>query len=293
MPSRTIHKKVIIISLLALIVAVASSVLPIEPPSFFKATLHAAGEPVWRAKDEMRSGGSFIGKLFKIKGTLVAENEALRQRITDLERIVGDHEVLEAENRALKKLVDAVPPGRNLVLSYVLAKPGQTPYDTFIVDAGRDKGIQNGDAVFVGGASMIGEILAVFADTSEARLFSSPGTKIEVLLGDKALALTAEGLGNGTFALHVPRDTEVKTGDVVLLPQRPPVFFGTVEAVGNAASDPVKIVLFRSAANAAEMKWVQIAKNTPARLEFDIASSTDAVMGEHAEPVSAGRAPAD
>ncbi len=278
MPSRPIRKKVILTAVVVLGLAVSAAIFTLRTPVFFEGALHRVGALVWRAENRLGSGTGSVFSFFRAKSSLVAENKEFEERISFLEQSRVDYAALERENRALKELLHRVPETHDLVLAYVLAKPNQTPYDTFIIDAGREDGIIAGDAVFAGGVSIIGEIETVYARTAKARLFSSPNMSVNVLLGEEGLALTARGLGNGTFSLEVPRDTAVEAGDDVFLPQRPPVFFGTVEAVGSGATDPVKIVLFRSAVNAAELKWIQVGRGMTARFEFDTASSSDEMI---------------
>jgi cell shape-determining protein MreC len=250
-----------------------------RPPLFLAATLHTFARPFWYAQARFSSGASVATSIFDTKAALLEENDALLRKVTNLEDDLADDRALERENANLKAMLNRKPADIDAVLAYVLGKPGKTPYDTLILDVGLRDGVKPGDAVLAGENRIIGEMVDVFRASSKARLFSSPKQTVDVLVGEGAFPLTAYGLGNGSFAIEVPRGLSVAEGDTIYLPGNPPSFFGTVETIGSAAADPVKVILFRSPVNIAELKWVMVGRGMPARLNMEEGQEAQGAQG--------------
>ncbi len=147
----------------------------------------------------------------------------------------------------------------NLVLAAVLEKPFLSPYDTLIVDAGSADGIARGDKVLADDASTyIGYISDVFDNQSKITLYSSPGEKVEVLIGTNSVLKEALGAGSGNFTVEMPREADVKEGDSIVIPSISPNVFGVVEKINFKEADSFQTVLFKNPINIAELKWVLV-----------------------------------
>ncbi len=164
---------------------------------------------------------------------------------------------LQKENDDLKSAL-----GRNeqndFVLAYILKKPPFTAYDTFILDVGAEQGLKVGDKVYSSGNILIGDIAEVYHSTSKVILYSSSGTKYEVLIGNTNIQATAIGRGGGTFETVLPRDVKIYEGDTVSVPDISNSVFGIV---GKIIADPVRtfsVIIFSQPINIYEQKWVLV-----------------------------------
>lgn len=160
------------------------------------------------------------------------------------------------ENAQLKGIL-----GRNTasstIIAYILKKPPYTAYDSYIIDIGNDNNVKVGNKVFSIGNVLLGEIVEVNSDTSKVKLYSSFGEKFNVNIG-KSIQTTAIGKGGGTFEVILPRDTDVKEGDTVIVPDIHTSVFGMVQKV---IIDPAKTfytVLFSQPVNIYEQKMLLI-----------------------------------
>jgi hypothetical protein len=179
---------------------------------------------------------------------------------------------LQEENKNLKEIL-ARKGDKALTLAYILKKPPFSAYDIFILDIGKEDGVQIGNPVYVFGEILVGEIAEVVsAHTSKVRLYSSYGEKFDVFIGTKSLAAHALGRGGGSFEAELLRDSAVKEGDIVTAPS---VVHGTFGVVSKIVADPARpfaTILFAQPFNLYEQKWVEVETGVRRTL---VSSTTD------------------
>lgn len=209
--------------------------------------------------DRMRS----IGGYFTFKSSLMSENDRLLAELQEMSARVTNYNVVLDENNKLKADLERrseASRSEKMVLSAILSKPNQSPYDTIIIDIGTNKNISVGDVVFALGGVPIGKIDSVFPFSSKVVLFSNSGQKTEAIVTDKDMYMSLVGRGGGNFEMVLPRDSTIKEGDVATLPGLVP---HVVAVVGSIISDPresfVKALLY-SPVNIQEIKFVEVEK---------------------------------
>ena len=222
--------------------------------------LHTVGVPVWKSQAGVLSVFRDISILLQDKQNLIRENERLQEEITRLELTSLGDLVLRKENEYFRQILnrDTSP---ELVAAAVLTRPNRTLYDTFIVDVGRRDGITEGALVYGIGGVTIGSVEEVFAHTSRISLYSTPGRKTEVFLGDaetELVSVEAIGRGGGDFEVHIPRGIEVSEGYAVYAPGLGGSIFGVIEEVITIPSDPFQTILFSSPINIQSIHVVTI-----------------------------------
>lgn len=230
-------------------------------PSFWAGFFEKAAVPFWKAKDFF-SGITYDGfSMLKSKQTLIDENQSLKEKIQNDELKLLNVDVLSLENEDLKAMLGRKS-SKDAVLAGVLSKPPQSPYDTLILDAGSTEGVVKGDLVMAGEDIAIGEISEVFENSSQVKLYSSPGEEVVVTIGSGGLSATASGKGGGNFEAKIPRDIPISKGDVVLMPGINPILYGTVEDVEIRPADSFQYVLFKSPVNASFLSRVLVRKTS-------------------------------
>lgn len=250
---RTLIKRGIIFASL-IFVLVAFNIYHVNPLS---GVLNYIAEPFWRGGKAVSVFSEEISFFFKSNKSLAEENRMLRERNSELERTTLLERGLIRENKELKALLGR-DSAQNFILAAVLARPALSPYDTFIIDVGRDHRISTGDRAFIDDTFAIGEVTKVFQKTAQVKLFSSPGEKINVTLGPSNLLVVAEGRGGGNFEVILPRGIEVGEGDTLAIPDINMQVLGVVEKISITPVSPFQIVYFKSPFNMAAVKWVQI-----------------------------------
>jgi len=226
----------------------------------FRNLVFWVGRPLWKLENFLEIKLADNLSLFSSKKSLVEENRALRdaKNKTDYYALVTDF--LRQENKSLKEALGRKEEKTNSVLAYVLSKPGISFYDEVIVDAGENFNIKVGDLVSVEGMVVLGEITEVFAKTSKVALFSTPNKTTNVLLGSNSIQAEAKGMGSGNFLVRLPRETELKEGDTVIVPSISLNVFGVVEKIEAEDSDTFQSVYFKNPVNFLELKFVEIIK---------------------------------
>jgi cell shape-determining protein MreC len=186
------------------------------------------------------------------------ENDLLKQQIITKNQDQMLFGLLKKENEDLKGILNRNKTNEKLLLATVLVKPFLSAYDTLIIDTGSLDGVKINDKVLAEGSIYIGYVSEVFDSTSKVILYSSPGEKVKVLIGNNNIEKEALGLGGGNFTVQIPREIDVKEGDSVVMPSVSTNVFGIVEKVEFKESDSFQNILFKNPANIYELKWVEL-----------------------------------
>lgn len=214
--------------------------------------------PIWQAENFL---SDFISINVSSKKDLYKQNILLKEEIEKKNTELTFVKSLEEENKNLKEILGRIPPNYNFVLSSILAKPNQTPYDTLIIDRGSKDGILIDNLVFAKGDILIGEIDSVESNISRVLMYSAPGNILQVVYGNTGRYFNAKGLGNGSFEVDVTRDVEVFIGDMFFYPGLDSTPVGIVKKVDFDPRDSFKKVIIKSPVNIQEERWVEVRIN--------------------------------
>ncbi len=223
--------------------------------NFVSDFLSRAVTPIW--KTEIAFTDVFLKEVFTSKKDLIRQNEILKNRLNESEVQLLQASLLEKENESLKEIfLRSV--GENNLIATILSKPNKSAYGTLIIDVGEADGAKVDDLVFAFGNVVIGEIESVDKNSSKVVLYSSPGYISQATLENTGRYFNAKGRGAGDFEINFPRELDVEIGQIFLYPSVNNYVVGIVESVMFDPRDSYKKVLFRSAANIQELKWVQV-----------------------------------
>jgi len=245
------RRKYIVFALFAMGVLALDIVLPTFLPAIF---LFVA-KPFWKAGDGLTGAAS--ARLFSSKAEVLSVNRELRSRIIDAELRLKTLKALQEENTALKKLLGR-DGERVAIAAAVLSRPPFSPYDTFIIDAGKALGVEVGDLAVFAGAHLIGEITEVGITYAKVKLFSSPNVKTAILVGDANIQAEALGQGGGAFLARLPKGVSVSEGDAVTMPSFNLGIYGFVERVVADETDTFQKIYFRSSVSISEVRFVGV-----------------------------------
>ena len=221
---------------------------------------HFLAVPILKIEENVR--GEIVGffSILKSKKSLVEENNALKQNQNDIDAVRIVNDALEAENRELKHLL-----GRdvedNVILASVVTRPNVSPYDTIIIDVGTSDGIHVGDEVMIFGDFLAGFVSKVFTNSSQVTMFSSPGVKTNIFIGESGISAVSIGRGAGNFYSELPRDLEIRKNDVITLSSLDTQVFGEVETIIRGDADAFQTILFKSPVNINSIKRVQVVRS--------------------------------
>jgi cell shape-determining protein MreC len=184
---------------------------------------------------------------------LVAENQRLTEQLSGMQ-------LTEDENTSLRSILDYPKLGTTTIVARIISKPSQSLYDRVMIDRGANDGIIVGDKIISGENSYIATIDQVGDTTASGTLISGSYFKGDAAIARLGITVPVIGKGSGNFELHVPRDLDVRDGDIMTLPGGPDLVIGIVKTIQFDERDPYKTVLARTPVNVQELKFVRIVK---------------------------------
>lgn len=250
---RAARKRVTITIVVILVVIIILSTSPARSILFYVAS------PIWKFENSVLNSNLF--QYFKFKQSLIDDKTALEQKLFLAGNLIAQNNTLQAENDNLKDLLGRKDTKQKTVLSTILVKPPQTPYDSLIIDIGADYMLKVGDKVMANNNVYIGDVSEVLPNSSKVNLYSTPGRKLSVVFGGDSVTAEAVGVGGGNFNIMIPREIEVKEGDVITIPSITTNVFGIVEKVNFKDTDSFQTVIFKSPINISELSFVEVVVN--------------------------------
>lgn len=229
--------------------------------TFLTGGIHFIGRPIWEAKRVALDNLKDVGYIVRTKASVYRENENLLRENSELKTSMLDYQILKDENISLKELFGRARDNKDLILGNILTKPNYSPYDTIIIDIGKNSLISVGNQVYSNVVTPIGEVSAVYENTSLVTLYSNPGQVTEVMIDGTNTNVELIGRGGGNFDMTIPTDLPFTNGSFVYLPSLGPEIVAVIEDVISTPNDPVKKVLLSSPVNVQSLKWVFVKRN--------------------------------
>jgi rod shape-determining protein MreC len=146
------------------------------------------------------------------------ENERLRRRLRELERMLTDYEEVEAFNRRLRKLLDfQLQEAYKTLPAQVVGEDTTGWFQTLWIDKGRSNGVRKGMAV-VASNGVVGRTIKSALRTSKVLLISDRNSALDVMIQRSRTRGILVGTGQlDVFELkYVPRTADVMVGDRVI-----------------------------------------------------------------------------
>ena len=240
-------------------------VLQLWNPSLLWSASAFVSFPVWRGAQAVRELFSNVTGGFHRSATLFAENRLLRETLAEKETLLLERAALVAEIEELKKTLGHLNPSSPVsdrVHAAILAKPPQSPYDTFALDAGSFEGVVERARLFSRDV-LVGRVERVGSHASIGRLFSSSGQKMAVMIGTTSITTEAVGRGGGMFVIKLPKDIAVSRGDPIFVSGLRGEVLGYVETIEANATDSFQTIYSRSPANLNTLRFVEIERESP------------------------------
>ncbi len=229
--------------------------------------LWRVGSPLSHLRDTAFGNTGIFFSSFTSNRALAVENNLLRAELASTSVALMDRSILIQENLDLKSRLGRLSPAMSSVLATVLLRPPASPYDTLVIDVGRNEGVAPGDLVAAGGSVYIGTVHEVYATTARVVLFSAPGESYSALLLDAvattSLAISVAGQGAGSLTAEVPAGTSVRAGDSVLFPNLMPQITATVIQVEEKNQASFKTIYMQLPVTINSLRFVEVRRQHP------------------------------
>lgn len=247
---RNKKKKFNLFFIVAVVLVVIFSITKIFWPQNFSKFLFT---PAFSFKEFIINSSGSIGTSFKDKEDLEnkvfqLEEENSKLKIAILSQNFANSQAEDYKIELEKK--------QNGAVLKVLNRPPFSPYDTLLI-LKEENDIEVGDLVFTRGV-YIGNVENVSSRTATIKLRSSSGEK--TLVRVSGIEVDSEGRGGGQFLIKIPKDSEIKIGDAVVVPD---LNYSIIGSVGQIVEDPVatfKSVYFSIPIAFQDMNFVSVVK---------------------------------
>ena len=197
----------------------------------------------------LTEGTGRVSVFFRDRNQLADELERLEAELLTYADEAAIIASLEDENNRLKRFSvtlasqgEQTASATDLIMAGVIGLPGDLPYDSVIIDRGREDGIQPGAIVFSGPRKAIGMVEKVMAKSSLVVLVTTPGVESTVYILGPNIYTTAVGEGGGVLRVSVPQGITLAVGQSVIVPGLSGGVFGTIGVVDK--KDPVHSVQY-------------------------------------------------
>src|SRR3989344_6070107 len=132
-PQKGKHYKTIIAVVLFFILALLAYIFP----NATRSGLTTITKPLWIVRDNAGKPFTFVRDFFAFKSSLISQKISLENEVASLRLKQIDYDVLLKENQNLTNQTGSV----NRIVSRVLSKPPQSPYDTLVIGSGSGEGV--------------------------------------------------------------------------------------------------------------------------------------------------------
>lgn len=223
----------------------------------------ALARPFWFIGGRISAGFNSLFAAYAEKGKLVAENEALLNRLSDLEIALRRQDYLLAENESLRQSLGLPQPTSQKIVAQVINNPQYNSFDTFLIDTGANynsaEHLAVGDLVGLGGSLALGRVISIESKVTKIKLFSAPGSELPAVLGPAAAPIKLIGRGLGNFVAEVPRGLKVNIGDQALFNNYSTNWLvAEVGAVEGDEAETTQRILLRIPVNLAQLNYVEV-----------------------------------
>lgn len=243
---------ILVVALVALLYAAGKPLL-----SFMSGVFTPIASVTSSMERKTNSALHALGAYFSSKITLEKENVRLSNELDFMRLATVDREALEEENIKLRTILGGRVKTDEAILAEVIMRPPSSPYDTLVIDIGKQDGVALGDRVRTNGF-IVGEISRTLKNTSVVKLWSHSDNSLDVSIGD-IFSGRAEGQGGGSFRIRAPRDTTVSEGDAVLAPGLDGLLLGVVGEIARDAENPFADMYVKSPVNIRTIRFVEVA----------------------------------
>ncbi len=217
-------------------------------------------------------GGSQTSlELSKLKkpSNLTAENQALREKVSDLEQQIASLKMFIEENKLVTEQSRYLAArGFKFVKAEVVGRTSDLASNLFILNKGSDDGVKNGLAVAVGQGAVVGKIIKTENRTSFLLLLIDNQCQMSATLaGQSEVVGLAQGEHNISLNLnYILKETNLKQGDLVVTSGLDPhvpagLLLGEIEKITEEENSLFKSANLISPANFKNLRVVSVVIN--------------------------------
>lgn len=144
---------------------------------------------------------------------LQVENTRLQEENERLREWYQKAMLLDAENKSLRELLNVkLEPQNRYITARILGDSGNTFVKSLLLSAGRQEGVEKGQAV-VSGVGLVGRVIEAGNTSARALLITDINSRVPVIVEDsRQHAIMAGDNDNRPVLTHIPPDTDIASG---------------------------------------------------------------------------------
>lgn len=240
------RRRLLIATLLVLLIFVLDTL----SGGIVRSATRVVASRIWRGVS-LSAAGEYIAR----QSALVKENARLRDELSRAQERALAYESVRRENDLLKTMLQLAQSSHGLAAP-VVSSYRASPYGTFLIGAGRNRGIARDDLVLSDAGFVVGRVADAQDSTSIVRSVFANGSNIDVVVAEAAA--TARGEGGGNARVSLPRSIDVQSGDAVVSPAYGGRAVGIVGKVEEVSTSAEKIVYISLPVNISTLRYVYV-----------------------------------
>ncbi len=206
--------------LLLVVTAGAMMILNRADPAFLerlRTTVSDTVTPILEALSKPAEAVREAGDDIKTASTLKKEVESLRAELSQLRTWRTRAQTLDAENRELRRLLQAGPPiEARFIGARIIGDSGSAFVRSMLINAGAERGVQKGFAV-ISAAGLIGRVVETGTHSSRVLLITDLNSRVPVRIeSSRDRGILAGNNSDLVRLIFLPVTSTVRTGDRIV-----------------------------------------------------------------------------
>lgn len=217
-------------------------------------------KPARAARIWLSESTSVVPTYLRDVSSLIEERDTLRRELASHEGDAATVARLTEEVHLLRTLLSSTT--TDSILSGVLARPNETPYDTLLIDRGMEHGVKERAVVYASSKIPIGTVSNVYPASALVTLFTTPGVRSTAYIYGPDIYTTTQGMGGGVMRVSVPQGIELSAGDPVILPSVDSGTYGLIEYVESVESSPLQYGFLTTPVSISSLRYVTVNRDS-------------------------------
>lgn len=208
-----------IVTIIILVLLIFLSNVETNKLSFFESAVSSVVNPVQKVFVDLKNKIQGNSVYFENIDTVIAENEELKKRNSELETLVRELELIKAENTQLQQYMHLSDKytNYNTVPAYVINKDVSNYSSTLVLNVGSDDGIKEKMTV-IADKGLVGHVISVTAKTCKVQVIIDSASTVSSTISTTQESVICKGtLENDQIlrASYIPTGAELIQGDNV------------------------------------------------------------------------------
>ena len=259
----------IIIVIVLLIILVILSNVNIDKLSFIEGAFGKIVTPIQNGFVMLKNKISGNDGFFTDVANLQKENEELKQRISQLEQVQRELEIIKAENTTLKEYMNLTEKysSYKTVPAYIIGKDISNYSKTIIINVGKKEGIEVNMTV-IADAGLVGHVISVTDDTAKVETIIDSASSVSSNVSTTRESIVCRGVidSNDLKAVNIPTDANLVIGDNIetsgmggIYPKG--ILVGSIKEVINTKNVTDRYAIIKSAVDFETLETVLVITN--------------------------------